>query len=153
MNTCGDALATCTVTCGSIGGEPSPDLGASPDISYPQPPRLSARGCAGRHLGRNLRPVGRLFATRGSRAEAACRQWPLCGRHFVTVIDRSWPAAGGRRREPTQRRALAGDALGERHVALVPLPQSPLERDGPYPPLGRAAPYRIAVSTRSVRLL
>jgi|SRR5580692_10406628 hypothetical protein len=38
MNTCGDALAPCTATCGSIGGEPPPDLGASPDISCPQPP-------------------------------------------------------------------------------------------------------------------
>src|SRR5450432_1736563 len=38
MNTCGDALAPCTTTCGSIGGEPRPELGASPDISCPQPP-------------------------------------------------------------------------------------------------------------------
>jgi len=55
---------------------------------------LLATGCAGRHLARNLRPVGRIFLPLGLySAEAACGEWPLCGRHLVTVTDRSWPTA------------------------------------------------------------
>src|SRR6267154_1909304 len=95
MKTWMDALGTCTAASGSVGGEPVPDSGASPDIPRPLRPCFLPTGCAGGIGPATCGQAPAYFATRRYLAAAACREWPRSGTHFSEPYFRSWPAAAG----------------------------------------------------------